>query len=159
MPTTMPPSPTGNRQKADPATGTRPFAGLAARLRAADLRPTRQRLALAKLLFSGPDRHVTAESLCDEAQGLGIKVSPATIYNSLNQFSDSGLLRRVVVDGIRTYFDTNISDHHHFFHETTLTLTDIPGDGVRVDGLPSAPDGARIARVDVIVRLIEDVHS
>lgn len=154
---------TPTRQGRDPARvqmePVRPYAPLAARLRAAGLRPTRQRLALAKLLFQGADRHVTAESLSDEAVALGARISPATIYNSLNQFSDAGLLRRVVVDGIRTYFDTNISDHHHFFRESTLELTDIPGGTVQVLGLPPAPTGAVIARVDVIVRLIDSTST
>jgi Fur family iron response transcriptional regulator len=134
----------------------RPYAGIAAQLRGAGLRPTRQRLALAKLLFTGPDRHVTAESLCEEAHTIGVRVSLATVYNCLNQFTESGLLRQVVVDGTRTYFDTNTSEHHHFFRESSLTLTDIPGGTVQVDGLPTPPPGARIARVEVIVRLVDD---
>ena len=154
---------TPTRQGIDPALApvepTRPYAPLAARLRAAGLRPTRQRLALAKLLFQGLDRHVTAESLSEEAVALGARISPATIYNCLNQFSDSGLLRRVVVDGVRTYFDTNISDHHHFFRESTLELTDIPGGAVTVQGLPQAPAGSSIARVDVIVRLVDTLSA
>jgi Fur family iron response transcriptional regulator len=123
------------------------------RLRRAGLRPTRQRHALAKLLFSGADRHVTAESLHAEALAAGARVSLATIYNSLHQFTQAGLLRQVVVDGARTYFDTNVGDHHHFFLEDEGRLLDIPGSGVTVCGLPDPPDGCAPTRVDVIVRV------
>jgi Fur family iron response transcriptional regulator len=133
----------------------RPYAATAARLTAVGLRPTRQRLALAKILFDGVDRHVTAEVLCDQATRLGIKVSLATIYNTLNQFTESGLLRQVVVDGDRTYFDTNVTAHHHFYRPDSSELIDIPGDMIQVDGLPTAPAGTKIAGIEVIVRLVE----
>ena len=125
------------------------------RLRASGLRPTRQRLALAKLLFDGYDRHVTAETLHSASAASDMQVSLATVYNTLHQFTEAGLLREIVVDAGRSYFDNNISDHHHFFHERTGNLTDIPGAAVVVAQLPPAPQGTRIARVDVIVR-IED---
>jgi Fur family iron response transcriptional regulator len=128
----------------------------AERLRAAGLRPTRQRLALAGLLFDGGDRHVTAEHLHDEAEGLAIPVSLATVYNTLHQFTAAGLLREVVVEPGRSYFDTNVSDHHHFFCESTGHLQDIPGELVMVGQLPQPPDGAEIRRVDVIIRIRRD---
>jgi Fur family iron response transcriptional regulator len=131
----------------------RPYAEAHERLRGAGLRPTRQRLGLAKLLFAQGDRHVTAEGLQSEAHGAGLKVSLATIYNTLHQFTTAGLLRQVAIDGDRTWFDTNVSDHHHFFLDAGDTLRDIPGEHIRVDGLPPAPDGCEIERVDVIVRL------
>jgi Fur family iron response transcriptional regulator len=123
------------------------------RLKAAGLRPTRQRLGLGKLLFEGGDRHVTAEDLHIEATGAGLRVSLATVYNTLNQFTTAGLLREVVVDAGRSYFDTNTSDHHHFFYEGSGELLDIPGDQVRVSHLPQAPAGTIVARVDVVVRV------
>jgi Fur family iron response transcriptional regulator len=123
------------------------------RLKAASLRPTRQRLGLGKLLFEGGDRHVTAEDLHIEATGAGLRVSLATVYNTLNQFTSAGLLREVVVDAGRSYFDTNTSDHHHFFFEGSGELRDIPGDQVRVSHLPQAPAGTTVARVDVVVRV------
>jgi Fur family iron response transcriptional regulator len=131
----------------------RPYSWAIERLREASLRPTRQRLALAKLLFGGMDRHVTAETLHAEALAAGARVSLATIYNSLHQFTQAGLLRQVVVDGARTYFDTNVGDHHHFFVEEDGVLLDIPGSGVTVCGLPEAPEGCVPTRVDVIVRV------
>jgi Fur family iron response transcriptional regulator len=131
----------------------RPFAAPLARLQSAGLRPTRQRLALAKLLFDGCDRHVTAEALHDEATGAGVRVSLATVYNTLHQFTASGLLRQVVVESGRTFFDTNTTDHHHFFFEESGRLVDIPGDSLALARLPDAPDGTRVARVDVIIRL------
>ncbi len=134
-------------------TETRPFAQALSRLRNAGLRPTRQRLALARLLFEQGDRHLTAEGLHAEALAAGVCVSLATIYNTLHQFTTVGLLRQVVVDGAKTYFDTNIAEHHHFFIEDDAVLMDIPGSGVQVCGLPPAPDGMTPRRVDVIVRV------
>ena len=122
-------------------------------LRAAGLRPTRQRIALARLLFEKGDRHITAEHLHGEATGAGIKVSLATVYNTLHQFTEVGLLREVVVESGRSYFDTNTADHHHFVCEASGLLQDIPGQGVIVSGLPPAPAGTAILRVDVIVRV------
>jgi len=131
----------------------RPYTDVIDRLRDAGLRPTRQRKELGKLLFDGPDRHVTAEILHSEAEGAGIRVSLATVYNTLNQFVDVGLMREIVVDGDRAYFDTNVSNHHHFFHTDTGHLEDISGDSVVIANLPDAPGGAQIDRVDVVVRV------
>lgn len=131
----------------------RPYTGVIARLKAAGLRPTRQRIALAKLLFEADNRHVTAEDLHAEARAAGVSVSLATIYNSLHQFTDAGLMREVVVEAGRSYFDTNAGDHHHFFHEDTGALEDIPSDRINVSKLPEAPDGKSVQRVDVIVRV------
>jgi Fur family iron response transcriptional regulator len=131
----------------------RPYTGVLDRLKAAGLRPTRQRLALAKLLFEGKDRHVTAEQLHSEAHTANIKVSLATVYNTLHQFTEAELLREVVVEPGRSYFDTNISDHHHFFHEDESVLTDIPATALSVANLPATPEGTEVKRVDVIIRL------
>ena len=110
-------------------------------------------LALGKLLFDSGDRHVTAEQLHNEAGGHGVKVSLATVYNTLNQFTEAGLLREVVVAPGRSYFDTNVEDHHHFFYEDDGSLKDIPRDAIALAAMPEAPAGAEVARVDVIVRL------
>lgn len=127
---------------------------IADRLRAAGLRPTRQRLVLAGLLFGrGHDRHVTAEELHGEAGARGARVSLATVYNALNQFTAAGLLREVLVGPGRLYFDTNTGEHHHFFVEDDGNLLDIPGDQVSIARLPAAPDGMNVARVDVVVRV------
>ena len=131
----------------------RPFTQALDRLRGVGLRPTRQRLALAKLLFEGGNRHVTAEILHAEAQSAEIRVSLATVYNTLHQFTTAGLLREIVVDSQRSYFDTNISDHHHFFYEASGKLDDIPGDQVVLSAMPSPPPGTKVKRVDVIVRI------
>jgi Fur family iron response transcriptional regulator len=122
-------------------------------LRAASLRPTRQRQALARLLFAGGDRHVTAEQLHGESRTAGASMSLATVYNTLHQFTRVGLLRELVVDSGCSYFDTNISHHHHFFDERVGDLIDISGDSVQIATLPEAPKGKVISRVDVIVRL------
>jgi Fur family transcriptional regulator, iron response regulator len=131
----------------------RPYAVALDRLREAGLRPTRQRLALAKLLLESGDRHVTAEQLHGEAMANAIRVSLATIYNTLHQFTAAGLLREVVVAPGRSYFDTNVDDHHHFFHERSGQLEDIPGERIVVQDLPAPPEGTRIRRVDVIIRI------
>jgi len=131
----------------------RSFAPVIERLRSAGLRPTRQRLALARLLFGQGDRHLSAEELHEEAVVHKVPVSLATVYNTLNQFTEAGLLREVVVEHGRSYFDTNTSDHHHFFHEDDGRLRDIPGESVVLKSLPSAPDGTEVARVDVVIRI------
>jgi Fur family iron response transcriptional regulator len=131
----------------------RPFSHALDRLRNAGLRPTRQRLALAKLLYDGCDRHISAEQLHGEALASNIRVSLATVYNTLHQFTTAGMLREIVVDAGRSYFDTNASDHHHFFFETSGRLEDIPGHLVTVAKIPDAPFGTTIKRVDVIVRV------
>jgi Fur family iron response transcriptional regulator len=123
------------------------------RLRLANLRPTRQRVALARLLLETGDRHVTAEQLHGEALAAGIRVSLATVYNTLHQFTDSGLLHEVVAEPGRSYFDTNTTDHHHFFCEETGRLQDIPGEDLAVTTLPLPPPGTEISRVDVIIRV------
>lgn len=132
---------------------TRPFANALELLRAARLRPTRQRLALARLLFEKGDRHVAAEELHGEALAAQVPVSLATVYNTLHQFVAAGLLREVVINPGRSYFDTNVSDHHHFFYEDSGTLRDIPGDSIAVSNVPPPPDGGSIRRVDVVVRV------
>jgi Fur family transcriptional regulator, iron response regulator len=131
----------------------RPYANALDRLRQAGLRPTRQRLALARLLLDKGDRHVAAEHLHSEALAADIRVSLATVYNALHQFTAAGLLREVVVAPGRSYFDTNIGDHHHFFYEGSGQLEDIPGEQVVLTGLPTPPKGTEIRRVDVIIRV------
>jgi Fur family iron response transcriptional regulator len=128
-------------------------------LRKAHLRPTRQRLALGSLLFTDCGRHVTAEILHAEAVAGGERVSLATVYNTLHQFKRAGLVRELAIDGTRTYFDTNTSNHSHFYVEQDGRLMDIPDGSVRVDGLPTPPKGMRISHVDVVVRLVEDRHD
>jgi len=117
------------------------------------LRPTRQRLALAKLLFAGGKRHVTAEALHEEARSQGAGVALATVYNTLHQFTAVGLLREVVVDPSRSYFDTNTTDHHHFFYEDSGRLEDLALGAVRVSELPRPPAGTTISRVDLVIRI------
>jgi Fur family transcriptional regulator, iron response regulator len=124
-----------------------------ARLRHAGLRPTRQRVELAGLLFKDCDCHVTAESLHDEITRAGVKVSLATVYNTLHQFTEAGLLRQVIVDAARSYFDTNTGDHQHFFLEKEGLLIDIPGETIAVAGVPAPPAGLAVDRVDVVVRV------
>ena len=123
------------------------------RVRKAGLRPTRQRIALAGLLFAKGDRHLSAEELHDEAIAAGVPVSLATVYNTLHQFTGAGMLRILSVEGSRTYFDTNISDHHHFFIEGENRVMDIAKGPVTVDNLPDPPPGFEIANVDIVIRL------
>ena len=126
---------------------------LRARLRKAGLRPTKQRLFLARLLFSKGDRHICAETLHAEALAANESVSLATVYNCLHQFNEAGLLRALAVDSGKTYFDTNISEHHHFFVEDENRVIDLPADKINVSHIPEPPEGMEISRIDVIVRL------
>jgi Fur family iron response transcriptional regulator len=119
----------------------------------AGLRPTRQRVALAELLLAGPHRHVSAEQLHAEALEARIGVSLATVYNTLHQFHEAGLLREVTIDAARSYFDTNNSDHHHFYIEDEQKVIDIPPNAIRIQGLPDAPEGMEVTHVDVVVRV------
>lgn len=131
----------------------KPSRSVAQLLRKAGLRPTRQRMALGGLLFEGEDRHVSAESLHAEATAVGQHVSLATVYNTLHQFKRAGLLRELAINGGKAYFDTNTSNHNHFFDEDHGELQDIPGHAIRVDGVPEPPEGMRITHIDVVVRL------
>ena len=130
-----------------------PDTALIERLRLAGLRPTRQRLSLAAILFGAGDRHVSAESLHQEAQAAQIDVSLATVYNTLNQFKAARLLREVAFEGDRTFFDTNTSNHFHYYIEETGSLVDIGTEDLEVLGLPPLPPGTEIDRVDIIIRL------
>ena len=122
-------------------------------LQAAGLRPTRQRMALGWLLFGKGARHLTAEMLYEEATLAKVPVSLATVYNTLNQLTDAGLLRQVSVDGTKTYFDTNVSAHHHFYLEHNHELVDIPDPHLAITQMPDVPDGYEISRIDMVVRL------
>ncbi|MFT3673202.1 iron response transcriptional regulator IrrA [Aestuariivirga sp.] len=126
---------------------------LVEKLRAVGLRPTLQRIALGELLFSKGDRHLCAEDLHAEARAAHVPVSLATVYNTLNQFKAAGLLREIAIEGDRSYFDTNTSNHYHFFDDEKRQLMDIEIGELTVMGLPEAPEGKVIDRIDVIVRL------
>ena len=144
------------RLRVEPTAGRRtgcPFHDVREMLREVGLRPTRQRLALGWLLFAKGDRHLTAEMLHEDALRARFPVSLATVYNTLHQFTAHGLLREVVVEPGRSYFDTNTTDHHHFFFESQGRLEDIPGDQVELARIPAPPMGTRVSRVDVIVRV------
>jgi Fur family iron response transcriptional regulator len=127
-------------------------------LQAVGLRPTRQRMALGWMLFGKGDRHVTAEILYEEACAAKVPVSLATIYNTLHQFKEAGLLRQIAVDGSKTYFDTNVSEHHHFFVEDENNLVDIPRSELAVGRSPTPPEGYEVTRIDVVVRLRRKVR-
>ena len=118
------------------------------------LRPTRQRVILAqRLIGDGQNRHVTAESLFAASNDKEVKVSLATVYNTLRAFCDAGLMREITVDGVKRYFDTNTTDHAHFYWEDTFELIDAPADQLKISVLPDVPAGAEIAKVDVVIRL------
>jgi Fur family iron response transcriptional regulator len=123
-------------------------------LKAGGLRPTRQRLALAALLVGdGENRHVTAESLFALSSATDEKVSLATVYNTLRAFCDAGLMNEIVVDGSKSYFDTRIDDHPHFYWEDSHSLTDAPAEELSIASLPQVPAGMAVSRVDVVIRL------
>lgn len=131
----------------------RPWADCSSMLRRAGLRPTRQRVVLARLLFSKGHRHITASALHDEAVKARIPMSLATVYNTLNHFTEAGLLRRIGINATIAFFDTNPSRHHHFFIEGEQALVDIPADHVVIGRLPPIPADFEVGGVEVIVRL------
>jgi Fur family iron response transcriptional regulator len=141
------------RLPADTGMAGCPFHRLRQRLRGAGLRPTRQRVSLGWLLFAKGDRHLSAEMLFEEAARARVSVSLATVYNTLHQFTEAGLLRELAMDGGKTFFDTNPTDHHHFFVEGEEAMIDVPVEAVAIGALPEPPEGMEIARVDVIMRL------
>ena len=142
-----------NRQKMTHKLDASTLADFAEQLRLAGLRPTRQRVAIAALLFDGRHRHVSADSLTEEITAAGLKVSGGTVYNTLNQFTDAGLLRRVLVHNEYSLFDTNTDHHHHFYEASNDQLVDIPNEDVTLAKLPQAPDGHEIKAVDVIIHI------
>ena len=137
----------------------RPYSQVIDRLKQAGLRPTRQRMALAKLLFDAGDYHFSAEQLHSQASGAGIRVSLATVYNTLHQFTKAGILREIIVSSGRSYFDTNTSDHHHFFFEDSHRLQDIDAKDVTITKLPKLPEGTSLERVDVVIRVSDSSKS
>lgn len=141
------------KQRPAPARAGCPFHDLRQKLRAVGLRPTRQRVSLGWLLFAKGNRHISAEMLHEEAIRARAPVSLATVYNTLHQFTEAGLLREIAVDGAKTYFDTNPTAHHHFYVEGEDRMIDLPLTAVSIESLPTPPEGMEIARVDVIVRL------
>ena len=130
-----------------------PISALKGKLRDAGLRPTRQRVMLGWMLFAKSHRHVSAESLFEEAARARASLSLATVYNTLRQFTDAGLIRQVHVGAGKAYFDTNTGEHHHFVIEGEDEIFDVEGVGIQLGTVPCAPDGFAIAGVDVIVRL------
>jgi Fur family transcriptional regulator, iron response regulator len=150
QPTTIPPL----RSAAAPAAGrTCPFSQLRGKLREAGFRPTRQRLALGWLLFGQGDRHVSAEELYDEANRARHFLSLATVYNTLRQFSDAGMIRPVSIGGGRTVYDTRVDDHCHFVIEDEKRVIDADGAAPQVAGLPPAPEGYVVDSVEIVIRL------
>jgi Fur family iron response transcriptional regulator len=148
----MPPLKVASAPQRGDLTGC-PWHDVKAMLRKVGLRPTRQRMSLGWILFGKGARHLTAEMLYEEATRAKVAVSLATIYNTLHQFTEVGLLRQVGVDGSKAYFDTNVSSHHHFFVEDANNLVDIPDAEVTVSKAPAPPEGYEIARIDVVIRL------
>ncbi len=126
---------------------------LQSKLQSAGLRATPKRMAIGKLLFDGVDRHVTADDVAALARRHNVRVSLATVYNTLNQFVAAGLMKRITLDSDRTWFDTNVSEHHHLYFEDKGALHDVPGDTVRISGLPEAPAGSEVRSIEVIVRV------
>jgi len=156
--TTPPTTPSSTSASRGDLTGC-PWHDAKTKLRAAGLRPTRQRMALGWILFAKGDRHVTAEMLYEEANNAKVPVALATVYNTLNLFTEVGLLRQVAVDGSKSYFDTNNSEHHHFYIEGQHELMDVPRSDVVLGDAPVPPEGYEIVRVDVVIRLRRKARS
>jgi len=120
----------------------------------AGLRPTKQRIKLAQILIGdGENKHITAEGLFDLVKKSDVSVSLATVYNTLKAFCDVGLINEVMVDGGKSYFDTRLDDHPHFFWEDTGQISDAPSEALEINNLPTAPNEYEITKIDVIIRL------
>jgi len=139
--------PRGLAQKADLETKL-----VRAKLVAAGVRPTRQRLDLGRLILQSGDRHFTAEMIYDEARAMRYPPSLGTVYNTLNEFARCGLLREIAIYDAKLWYDTKIGPHFHFYREDTEELSDIPDELLPVFDIP-APEGTQIEAIDIIVRL------
>jgi Fur family iron response transcriptional regulator len=128
------------------------------KLRDVDLRPTRQRVSLASLLFVAGDRHVTVDQLFAEAKSLRMPLSRATVYNTLHQFVAAGLVREIALYGSKVWYDTKTGSHCHYFDEDEAVLFDMPVDVTPQLNL-APPPGKKIVGVDIIVRLADDDDS
>jgi len=122
-------------------------------LLAAGINPTRRRIAIADLLFGAGDRHITAEQLYQEATNAGIRITPATVYRTLNQFKQVGLLREIAISSKKRYFDTKITSHQHVYIEDENRLMDVPKNTLKVSGIPSPPEGTTVTSIDVLVHV------
>lgn len=131
---------------------------LADRLRAAGIGPTSQRLRIAEVLLGRPC-HLSADQVLAHVNREGAFVSKATVYNTLRLFSEHGLVREIVVDPNRVFYDSSTTAHHHFYNVDTGELSDIPAENVKVSGLPQAPAGTRADRVEVVVRVRRDAPA
>ena len=132
---------------------------IVAKLRGHNLRPTKQRVALGQLLFTGYGRHVTAESLAAEARAAGLQLSLATVYNTLRQFTAANLLREIRGISDATWFDTNTSHHHHFYDMDANRLVDIPPSAIGICQMPPAPDGYRTQGVNVVITIAPEAEE
>lgn len=127
-------------------------AEVASQLRAYGISPTIQRLQIAQVLFSRQE-HLSAEEVFSLVNSDATYVSKATVYNTLGLFAKRGLIREVIADPTRVFYDPNTAPHHHFYDTTTGKLMDIPVEQVQISALPALPDGMRMEGVEVIVRV------
>jgi len=125
---------------------------IAALLRTHEINPTSQRIEIAQALFARGE-HLSAEEVFVLVNGESVRVSKATVYNTLGLFAERGLIREVIADPARVFYDPNTAPHHHFYDTSTGKLMDIPAEEVRINGLPDLPEGMRMEGVDVIVRV------
>jgi Fur family transcriptional regulator, iron response regulator len=127
-------------------------AEIKATLRHLGVKPSRPRIALAKILFGKGERHISAEMLFEEARDAHLEVSLATVYNVLRDFTDAGLLRHLTIAS-KSYYDTNSELHHHFYFEESESLEDIPVGYLQIERIPAAGRDYEITAIDVIVRV------
>jgi len=125
---------------------------LSERLRAHGVHPTAQRVQIASLLLGAP-QHLTAEQILAELRRSGVRVSKATVYNTLNLLAARGLIRQLAVEGDRAWFDSNTSPHYHFQDLETGALTDVSAEEIRFERLPPPPEGMEYAGIELFIRL------
>jgi Fur family iron response transcriptional regulator len=124
---------------------------VARRLRECDVAPTEQRLEIARVLFS-LGMHVSAEQILAMVNERAARVSKATVYNTLKLFREKGLVREVIVDPQRVFYDPNVAPHHHFYDVDTGVLTDFAAADISISGLPDLPEGVVEEGVEIIIR-------
>jgi Fur family iron response transcriptional regulator len=131
------------------------------KLKSSGLRPTKQRLMISKLLFGQKQTfHFTIDNLSKLiAKNLKQRISIATVYNTVKAFKRKGYLKEIPLEGNKTFFDTNISSHHHFYDEDTEKLIDINNEKILINNIPNPPSGKSIKGIEVMVRIASDNHN
>lgn len=122
------------------------------RLKKAGVTPTQQRVEIGQILFAKP-QHMSADQVLTVVNKTGPLVSKATIYNTLGLFARMGLVKEVIVDPTKVFYDSNVTDHYHFYSMDSGELIDIQGEQLRLERMPNLPEGMEAQGVDIVIRV------